>query len=199
MSFSWQTGDDVNTGGKFLSEPGTYHLAVTAVDENVTNKDGQLIDNAAFRIHVEVLDGTVAGQKEKTKDIIFFHPKPSQANGGAFARKRIDRLFLAANLMGMDAVGGKEVVFDLSKMVGQQIVAKFQMDDDNKYVELAFADIFHVDDLAVKDIPKDKAMMALIPSGCRWPSGKAPGADDAEKAAASQVQKPAVDVESLDI
>lgn len=162
-----KAGADVSTGGTFLKEPGTYHFCVTDAEENPTNKKtGALVDNGAFRIDLEVLDGTVSGQEHKTCDMLFFHPKPSDKNEGAFARKKIDRCLLALNLM-TDAQLGTDVDVDMKMAVGRQFIAKMELDNDGKFLQLAFSDIYHVDDPAVKTIPKNESALKLIPASMR--------------------------------
>jgi hypothetical protein len=160
-----QTGGDFQTGG-FLKEPGTYHFIITGMEETPTKRDGSMIDNAAFRIALEALDGTFAGCKGKTCDMIFFHPKPGGKNDGAFARKKMDRFFLAVGLISDDDKD-KEVDIDLNLAVGRQFVAKMELDDDGKFLQLSFADIFHVDDPSVGQVPKCKESLAIIAPSLR--------------------------------
>jgi len=160
MGFKHQTGDDFSGGGSFLRDPGTYHVCVVDVDENPSKRDGSLIDNAAFRIHLEVLAGTVGGQEGKSTDVIFFYPKVQSKNEGAFARKLMDRYFLAVGLV-TEADKAKELEIDLQMAKGRHFIVKLEHDDEQKYLRVAFADIFHVDDPAVKEVPKNQAAMAM--------------------------------------
>jgi hypothetical protein len=181
MAFKHQTGDDFSTGGTFLREPGTYHVCVTELDENPAKRDGSLIDNAAFRVYFEVLTGTVKGQEEKTGDIIFFYPKLQSKNEGAFARKKIDRFLLSVGLVS-EADKSKDLEVDLRQAIGRHFIVKLEHDDEQKFLQVAFADIFHVDDPAVKDIPKNAAAMAiggtwrLVGAKAREPAKKSPSA-----------------------
>jgi hypothetical protein len=159
MGFQHQAGEDFSSGS-FLQEPGTYHLCVTEVQENPTNKGGSLIPNAAFRINCEVLAGTVGGQESKTTDLLFFHPKPGDKNGGAFARKKIDRFLLAVGLMDENAKG-KNLDINLQQAIGRHFVVKLEMDDDNKFLQIAYSDIFHPDDPSVARIPKSEMAMGM--------------------------------------
>lgn len=161
-----QTGNDFATGG-FLQEPGTYHFCVIDCTEEVIDAKGSIVDNAAFRASLEVLAGTSPGQEKKTCDMLFFHPKPSDKNEGAFARKKIDRFLLAVGLIEENAKG-QGVDIDMTTAIGRQFVAKMEQDEKNpKYLRLSFADIFHVDDEAVKAIPKCEAMLRQIPARLR--------------------------------
>ena len=173
MGFKHTTSGDISTGGSWLAEPGTYHLCITHVEENPTKKDGTLIPNAAFRVDLEALAGTVEGQKGKTIDLILFYPKSDSKDGGAFAKKKIERLFLSTCLATQEQLTtpGVELDIDIADMKGRQIVAKFEEEETDrgkKMLQLAFADIFHVDDPAVAGIPKDAGFLKLIPAALRW-------------------------------
>jgi hypothetical protein len=169
MSFNYETGGDVTTGSTWLDQPGTYHLNIVDVDESPTNKDGRLIDNAAFRIACTVGDGTVRDQTDKTIDICFFHPKSTDKNGGAMAKKKLDRFFLAVGLLTEKQIRDKEQVsIDLQEANGRQFVAKLDKEkEDAKFLSLSFADIFHVDDPAVAAVPKYKGLLSLIAPSLR--------------------------------
>lgn len=164
MGFKHQVGDDLSSGGSFLREPGTYHVCVVDVNYMPSRKDGTLIDNAAFKVYLEVLAGTVAGQEGKSAEITFFHPKVQSKNEGAFARKKIDRFLLAVGLIS-EADKTKEVEPELELAKGRHFIVKLELDDDEKYLQVAFADIYHVDDPCVKEVPKNAAAMAI---GASW-------------------------------
>lgn len=163
-AFEFEGGGDVSTGSAWLSDPGTYHLIITDLDEQPTNKDGQLIDNAAFRVNCSVCDGTVAGQRDKTTDITFFRPKPTDKNEGAMAKKKIGRFLVSVGLATEEQIINKEKITpDLQDAVGRQFIAKLDKEkEDSKFLSLSFADIYHVDDPAVAQIPRSKEHLALI-------------------------------------
>ena len=171
MSWEYETGGDLSSGGKFLKEPGTYHLLVSSVDEPPVLSKGnnpQPIDNVAFKVNLSVCDGTVEGQKDKTTDILFFAPKLGGKDDGAFARKKIDRFLVATGMLTEEQVLSKaKVSLNLQDIEGRQLVAKFQMDRDDKYLELAFSDLWHVDEPDVATVPKDKEALSLIPTSLR--------------------------------
>lgn len=160
MAFKHQIGDDFSGGSSFLRDPGTYHVCVVDIDENPSKRDGSLIDNAAFRAYLEVLSGTVGGQEGKSCDIIFFYPKVQSKNEGAFARKLMDRFFLAVGLV-TEADKGKQLDINLQEAKGRHFIVKLEHDDEQKYLRVAYSDIFHVDDPAVKEVPKNAAAMAM--------------------------------------
>ena len=64
--------ENVNSGGNYLTEAGTYHLAVNEVYDGVTAK-GTPIDG--FIVDFQVLDGTTEGQAGKTAKPCVFQSK----------------------------------------------------------------------------------------------------------------------------
>lgn len=181
MAFQYETGGDLTTGGTWVSEPGTYHLLVTGIEEQPTKSDGTPIDNAAFKVDASVLGGTVPNQKDKVLDIVLFYPKPSDKNEGAFAKKKFDRFFLATGLASKEDLEQKDrqLSIDLQAAVGRNFVAKFEKEttkSGKERISLAFAEIYHVDDPAVKDIPKDADSLAMIDPKLRWIGERAPAA-----------------------
>lgn len=200
MAYKHTTGGDTSDGGKFLADDGTYHLLVTKMDETPTKKDGTPIDNAAFRAELAVLAGTVESQKDKVTDILFFGPKPSDKNDGAFAKKKIDRFFLAAGLATREQLDQKdnELDIDLQQACGRQIVAKFTSEEGKNgklMLGLSFTDIWHVDDSSCKAVPKDAESLAMLPATERWIGEKATDKKPADKSADKPAEKqpPAAD------
>jgi len=203
MSFSFDAPETTTGEGGGLSEPGTYHVVINDVREGETSQ-GKPIDG--LTITVEVLAGTVANQANKTRSETLFAPsiqdveKETQTGQSGMARKKLAALFIASNVMDPNLLG-KSVSIDTSKMVGQQAVIKFdnQMERDGEgkytvktqYIHISYSDIFHVDDPAVKDIPKNAEALALIPKEHRhsadwfgWKKKK-PGQVKPQMAAAS--------------
>jgi len=156
-------------GGNWLSEPGTYHLIVTGVDEEATTKDGKVLD--AFRVSFEALEGTTKDKhgdftgRKKTCDLLFWNPKLTDKNEGEFARKKQGRFMLATGLLD-EGSAGKEVEINLESAIGRQVIATLEQKegkDDRKFLDLHFADIFHIDDPAGSKFPMCKRSLGLIP------------------------------------
>jgi hypothetical protein len=159
MPLDWTPGGDTSTGGTWASEPGTYHLGITNVQDPPIDKNGAPVSNGAFRIECEIMGGTVPSQVGKTLDVLFFHPKGSDDAGSKWAQEQIE----AKTPLKINPVEAN----------GRQLVARFEKEkEDTKYLSLAFADIFHVDDPAVKDIPKNTDALKLISAKLRRISGK---------------------------
>lgn len=148
--------------GNFLSKPGQYHLTILDVKEGVGPK-GKPIDG--FCVQVSVLDGTVPDQKHHTANIMFFAPKLTSKDGGAFLRRKMTAFGIATNLIDPSQLG-KRVSVELKNAVNAQCVAKFELskgDDGKEYIDLAYSDIWHVDDPRCESVPKDLAALSLLP------------------------------------
>ncbi len=200
--FELECPEDIDGQSNFLSEPGTYHAVVIAVDEAPTSKAGVLLEG--FRVDFAVLDGTVAGQKDKQFDIMFFKPKLTDKNGGEFAKRKQARFAIATGILPR-AEPGKRVTVDLQQANGRQLVVELEHQKDQqtgqptKFLQLAWANIYHVDDPAVAKVPKDTTALSLLPAElrkkpadfARQPAGQGNGTPKAAKPA------PAVNLDDL--
>jgi hypothetical protein len=196
MAISYQTGDDFDTGGSFLDKEGWYHMIVTAASDTPCNRDGQPINNAMFRVDCTVAAGTAPNCRDKTKDLLFFYPNPNNKDGGEFGRKIVDRALLALNVIQPDQKNAG-VDFTPEDLVGRQFIVHLQKDRDGKYLELAYADIFHVDDPEVAEHPKDGESLAIIPAEFRRIGNRKP-APRKEPAAVAAAAAP-INVDTADI
>jgi hypothetical protein len=175
-TYGFDAPASADAGGSFLTTPGWYHFLIIEMNDSPKKSDGGLLDG--FKVTANVLDGSPrtddgkqCSEVEKHCGIMFFSPSMSAKDGGEFARKKIARFFLATNLMKPDQLGSK-VDVNLQDAIGEQFVAKIDITEDGRYCELSFAEIYHVDDTKVKDIPKSANEIAQIPSAHRLTNGK---------------------------
>lgn len=187
--FSWNPGGDLSRGGQWLDQPGWYHVLITEMQNPALNKDNVPIPNAAFKACYEVLAGTVDGQRGKTGDVTFFQPKPTDKNEGAWAKKKIDFFFVAVGFATPEQIAAKAPLrIDLQSAVGRQFVIHLEKEkEDAKYLSLAYADIYHVDDPAVSAYPKCQESLSIIDPALRkigW-SGAAAASTAAKPATAT--------------
>jgi len=165
MGFEMEMPEEFESN--FLKEPGTYHCAVTQVLEG-TGPKGGIIDG--FTVGLDVLAGTTNGQEGKVINVTLFNPRLDQSeNGKAMARRKQGAFLIASNVVN-PASSGQRVTVDLQKAVGQQIVAKFAKDEregGGDYLQLSYADIWHVDDPHCANVPKRDDAIAMIPPAYR--------------------------------
>lgn len=167
MPIEYETGDAMKpSSSQYLSNPGWYHLMVIEASDTPTNKDGTPINNAIFSLECAALTGTGGECRDKTVKLTFFHPRPDQKNGGAFARQKIDCTLVALGVVDPEDKE-KKIVLDPSTWAGRQFIAHLENGEDSsgkvsKFLELHYTDIFHVDDPAVKEHPKDADALASI-------------------------------------
>jgi len=180
-----QTGGDLSSGSKWVDEEGTFHCQITSTSEQPTKHDGTLIDNAMFAIALELLEGTNKTQIGKTLDIVFLHPKVTDKGEGAFAKKKVDRFLLAASLASQQQLekADVEIDVDINSTVGRQIIVKIEMNEyeGKTRAQLSFAEIYHVDDPAMKTIPKSAANLRFLPQEERWIGNKLQAASQSKR------------------
>lgn len=178
MSFVLETTEDIggSASDQYLSEPGTYHCVITSVAENEGPK-GNPIDG--FTVGLAVLDGTVKGQKDKSKNLCLFSPKESKNTNESkddklqeWARKKQTAFAIAAGLLDLSKKLGGKVAVDLNEAVGRQIVITFENDEyeGKTRLQLSYANIYHVDDPRAEKFPKDKEALSLIDKSFRKPA-----------------------------
>lgn len=172
MSFDFDTSEDVQGGGGFLSEPGTYHVTITNILDGV-GKKGKPLEHGGFTVEADVMSGTVKGCESAKWSETLFAPNGSSEKGDEWAKKKITAFLLAVDLMTPSQLG-KPISVELSDAIGRQFLVRLQKEMDfngetgkydlpGKYLEIAFANIYHVDDPEVKDIPKNGDAIGLIP------------------------------------
>lgn len=164
-AYEFDVPDDI-TNGNFLERPGYYHAKVDSIEQDPEKKDGSLIENAAFRVNCSVLEGTVAGQQNRMFDLLFFKPKLNSEDGGKFANKKIARFLDAINMLPKDA-RGKRTKIQLDDASGNQFIVELEKDKDGRFLQMRFANVWHVDDPDVADKPKNDGCLKLIPADRR--------------------------------
>lgn len=169
--FSFDAPEDTGGSGKFLDQPGTYHMAVMSVQDGLTAK-GEPMVGGGFTVHLSALAGTVKDQEERELSLSFFNGKLDSKDQGEFARKKQAAFLIATDLMRPDQLGSKGLSINLESAVGRQVIASLEQGKDKngaptKFLSLAFANIYHVDDPRAKDFPKSPAALAILPKSLR--------------------------------
>ena len=159
MSYAMETTEDIGGGeSTYLDQPGTYHCVITSVMEGKGPKGGPI---DGFTVGLAVLTGTTEGQKDKATNLCLFSPDHSKSEKSQeWARKKQTAFVIAAGLIDLAKLGGK-VNVELQEAVGRQIVVNFEHDEEGKYLQLAWANIYHIDDPRAAKFPKDPEAIAL--------------------------------------
>lgn len=170
MSFDFDTADDVAGGGGFVADPGTYHMVVTNILEG-QGKKGSPING--FTVEADVLAGTVQGCDGKKWSESLFGPSGNSEAGDEWSKKKITAFLLATNLITPDKLGSR-ITAELQDAIGRQFLVRLEREMEldgktgkytipGKYLQIVFANIYHVDDPDVKDIPKNADAIGLVP------------------------------------
>ena len=162
--FEFDQSESTENAAPYLKKPGRYHVVVTELDGNPSSRDGKPMD--ALKVGFEVLDGTEKSEIKKAGEMLLWKGKPTDKDGGEMANKKLTRLAVAFG--GQHSPGGKGKI-DLVGSLGRQIVVDMQprKSGDKEYLDVNYANIYHVDDPAVADVPKSEASLALIPAAWR--------------------------------
>ncbi|MGN6546365.1 MAG: hypothetical protein ACTHK7_15030 [Aureliella sp.] len=168
-----QPPEDDGSSSSFLSKPGFFHVVVMAQDPQPMSFDkSKYLDG--LDVTFGVLAGTHPDQFDKTFDQLFLKGNAEQRDGGKFCNRRLLKLFLATGMMGQH-VPGQQTQLDTAAMVGRQLVIEVEerpngpqaKNPNGKHIELKFDCLYHVDDPAVKDVPKHPQFFAAIPAELR--------------------------------
>ena len=180
MPIEYEGGGDVSNGGKYLDQDGYYHFVITEAREVAQKRDGSVIAGMLCQFECQVLASSVPGQEEKEWSVCIRAPRADMKDGGEFSRKLADRWWLALNAMTRVQIEQKaRVSINVEQLRGRQFIAKLKKSE--KYMDLDGADVYHVDDPAVKDQPKNVARLAQIRPEFRWTGATKPSTPPVEK------------------
>jgi hypothetical protein len=199
MSFEFDAPEELSHGGgNWIDKPGTYHLVVTAVDEEPISKKKELIPG--FKVDFQAMEGTVRSgdgkftEKDKTIDLVFFNPKITDKNEGLFARQKQAAFFIATGLMTEEQLGKSGIKIDLEQARGRHVIATLEEDTSEqgkKFIRLSYDNIWHIDDPRAASFPKNEKALTLIPSAHRRdPKSFKIGGDNGDQAKQSKPKDP---------
>lgn len=191
-------GEDLTGGGDFLNLPGTYHLLIDQMHVGMTVKDEP---NDGTAVECTVLDGDVQGQAKKKVSVTLWDIKMDKPVEEQHVTVRcLTNFYLAANVLQPEELG-KEVDIKPEEAESHQVVIKLQYAqkkengnwvEDRKFLRINFSDVYHVDDPAVANVPKDASALKVIDPKYRhnaaWFSfkeKKSPGGNGSNVAAGS--------------
>lgn len=159
-----------STGGKYASKPGKFHFMITQAIANPAKKDGTPM-MGCLQVDMEIVAGTDETQVGKTFEARLWKGKPDDKDKGEMANKKLSCLAVA--LGGQHVPGGKGGI-NIDNIAARQIVAELAMrpgTDGKERLDISYANIYHVDDEKVKDVPKSQEFLTLIPKHFRRDPG----------------------------
>lgn len=157
-------------GGNYLTQRGTYHVVITQVKSGEGPKGGAI---DGFTFDVDVLAGTSENCQGKVHSEVIFLPDMSKSEESQErSKQKIAAFGIAANLQTPEDLFANGINYDESEAIEEQMLIKFRFQqkkndetgewEDTKFLQISFADIFHVDDPEVASIPKNEEALALI-------------------------------------
>lgn len=172
MQFQFEQPPEGEDRPAFLSKPGFYHVAVMAQNPQPIGSNQQYIDG--LEITFGVLAGTHPDQFDSSFESTFIKGNKNHSDGGRFCNLKLFKLFNALGLLG-EHVPGQQTTLDTARAVGRQCVIEVEAKKNSEkaknpegfHIEFKGAQVFHVDDPAVKDVPKHPQYMAVIPKELR--------------------------------
>lgn len=155
-----------STGGKYANKPGKFHFMIVQAVANPAKKDGTPM-MGCLQVDMEIVAGTDPTQVGKTFEARLWKGKPDDKDGGEMANKKLSCLSVA--LGGQHVPKGKGGI-DIANITARQIIAELAFrpgTDGKERLDISYANIYHVDDEKVKDVPKNPEYLGLIPKHFR--------------------------------
>lgn len=171
LALDLPTAEDMNSGGTYLTTPGKYHCLVVHAEENPTRND-KLVKGFLLELAVQ----NAGEQQGLTFKAYFANGDPAHKDGGAFALKKQVAALIAANVVTPADLGKAGVEVDVEKAKDSQVLVELALGQPDartgkQYLDIAYANIFHVDDPRAKAFPKDANTLELIPKAHRRDEG----------------------------
>jgi len=167
------------SNSSYAAKDGKYHVLITEWIENPPKSD-QTPMEGAVKVGFEILHGTDKNEIKKTHNETFFPPDETK-DGGGFNAVKLTRLVVA--ISGVHKPGVETEVTQEDAIGRQLVIELAHRADKNKpdkiYFGLKGANLWHVDDAEVADVPKNADALSIIDPSLR----KAPVSDLVSSAA----------------
>jgi hypothetical protein len=170
--------EELNTGG-YAMKDGKYHVIITQWNENPPDNDDKPIEGGV-EVGLEILDGTEKSEIKKIRSETFYAPDETK-EGGGFAAVKLTKLIVAISGVHRPGV---EVEVTENDAIGRQLIVELGSRPNKKnpnkpYFGIKGANMWHVDDPEVADVPKNADALSIIDPSLR----KAPVSDLVSSAA----------------
>lgn len=165
--------EDIHAGGgnwlDAANGVGTHHMACMEAIESPTTEEGKAMD-AEAKFVMQVVASTNPAAVGKQYNLIAWTPKLNEKDGGKLALRRKTAIYLALGVLQPSDLGKEGVVIEPTHGRGRQCFATLDTyTDSNGKAKLSifFDSVFHVDDPAAKDFPRDAKALGLLPANLR--------------------------------
>lgn len=156
------------SGGTFLELPGKYHVSVIHAEENAMRGD-TMVKGFMFEVAAHATESDAAHQAEITKTIklYFGNGDPAHKDGGKFAQSKQVAALIAANVISPSDLGKKGLKIDIESAKNHQFFVQLELGKametgknvGKRYLDLAFAHIYHIDDPRAKAYPRSAELL----------------------------------------
>jgi hypothetical protein len=179
------------TNSSYASKDGLYHVCITEWIENPPKSDDTPMIGAV-KVGFEIVEGTDKSEIKKTQNEMFFPPDETK-DGGGFNAIKLTRLVVA--ISGVHQPGVETEITE-KDAIGRQLILELSHRPDKTnpqkiYFGVKGANLYHVDDPQVADVPKNAEYLDAIDPSLR----KAPVSDlvnSAAPAATTTATQPAM-------
>lgn len=174
----YQVGESLDRGTKYLdgTQPGCYHMVISAVHRPARNAEGMPIENALASVSCVV--AAPLEHKDKLFDLTLWYPKMDAKDGGAFGQKKNDRFLAAIGAITPEMIKSK-IRINWAGLAGRQFLVKLEATEreiqkgknrgqKRAFLDVAFAEFYHVDDPeAGTDYPRNEQALKMLPKSLR--------------------------------
>jgi hypothetical protein len=162
---NFDAAEDTGMASQFVEVPGVYMLRVVGVHPDATWK-GE-VRAECLGIEMVVVGAGVESEKDKGFNVNFFAQGPKDTEKGAgFKKRKLTALFIALDLISADNLGKGGLKVNVKDAVGRHVVMKLDK-NDNGYMDICYADIWHVDDPKAAGKHINEAVLNTIPAALR--------------------------------
>lgn len=164
MAYTMDASETIESA-EWLKTPGVYHFQIERGNENPMTRDNR--PRGGFALECSVLAGPQDGAKV---NMHANEPNLSHKDGGEFAKKVQTRILVAIGMLNENHLG-KRVSIEIEKDApGRQFIARMDFDDkdtEKKYLGLAGAQIWHIDDPSAPPCDRNLDAIKLLPANLR--------------------------------
>jgi hypothetical protein len=153
-----------SSGGTFLNKPGKYHGVIMLAEENAMRGE-KMVKGFMFEVAAH---GVEKGNEEeigKTIKLYFGNPDASHKDGGKFSLSKQTAALIASNAIAPADLGKKGVSVDVEACKNHQVMFEIELSkpdaNQKRWPDLAYANIYHIDDPRAKSWPKNAEILEL--------------------------------------